>query len=63
MEIALNWFPNMCLFFHKWGKWTIYRNGNIKHCGRVTGTHIEQERMCERCGLRQYKSTDMEIDD
>ena len=41
---------------HRWSRWTIYDQGNIRNDDKVKGTYITQQRECKCCGLLQTRT-------
>jgi len=49
----------LCLFFHRWGKWTHYSSGTVSYHGKVQGKMIIQQRWCSRCEYFDYRKQEI----
>lgn len=51
-------------FFHKWGKWVVESDRKLSYTTIIGASGICREvvqvRECAVCGLKQYKTTDID---
>ena len=65
MKVNLTMVIDMCILFHKWGKWEVYvERGTffpgILHPKEVQGkrfrySETRQKRVCQKCGRMEYE--------